>query len=230
MIVPLAYSAEAAARLRRSGANSPSLKLRGISSEALAKEEASGDTLRSGKVLHPDRSWGKKWRATRSSGLSRAKGGGAEGNRTLDLLNAIQALSQLSYGPTEGRTEYRVLSNELKVEKRAEKVKPRSTANTKQALELVAPFYSELITRYSVLTLLAPNQLLGVAASLLGDFDAAEHARHFVHPLSVQEPLDPGEGSPFLDIFLDDEVSVGQGGDLRQMSHADDLMVRCHLL
>jgi hypothetical protein len=29
--------------------------------------------------------------------------GGAEGNRTLDLLNAIQALSQLSYGPTTGR-------------------------------------------------------------------------------------------------------------------------------
>ena len=27
-------------------------------------------------------------------------GGGAEENRTLDLLNAIQALSQLSYGPT----------------------------------------------------------------------------------------------------------------------------------
>ena len=26
-------------------------------------------------------------------------GGGAEGNRTPDLLNAIQALSQLSYGP-----------------------------------------------------------------------------------------------------------------------------------
>ena len=29
-------------------------------------------------------------------------GGGAGGNRTLDLLNAIQALSQLSYGPTRG--------------------------------------------------------------------------------------------------------------------------------
>ena len=28
---------------------------------------------------------------------------GAEGSRTLDLLNAIQALSQLSYGPTGGR-------------------------------------------------------------------------------------------------------------------------------
>jgi hypothetical protein len=26
---------------------------------------------------------------------------GAEGNRTLDLLNAIQALSQLSYGPMQ---------------------------------------------------------------------------------------------------------------------------------
>jgi hypothetical protein len=31
--------------------------------------------------------------------------GGAEGNRTLDLLNAIQALSQLSYGPTDGKTD-----------------------------------------------------------------------------------------------------------------------------
>ncbi len=28
---------------------------------------------------------------------------GAEGNRTLDLLNAIQALSQLSYGPVQRR-------------------------------------------------------------------------------------------------------------------------------
>jgi hypothetical protein len=27
--------------------------------------------------------------------------GGAEGNRTPDLLNAIQALSQLSYGPAD---------------------------------------------------------------------------------------------------------------------------------
>ncbi len=31
---------------------------------------------------------------------ARESNGGAEGNRTLDLLNAIQALSQLSYGPT----------------------------------------------------------------------------------------------------------------------------------
>ena len=72
-------------------ANSPSLKLRGISSEALAKEEASGDTLRSGNVFRPDILWRvimachpKLW------SCSRAKGGGAEGNRTLDLLNAIR--------------------------------------------------------------------------------------------------------------------------------------------
>ena len=33
--------------------------------------------------------------------FGRGEGGGAGGNRTRDLLNAIQALSQLSYGPTE---------------------------------------------------------------------------------------------------------------------------------
>ena len=32
--------------------------------------------------------------------VSRASGGGADRDRTDDLLNAIQALSQLSYGPT----------------------------------------------------------------------------------------------------------------------------------
>ncbi len=36
-----------------------------------------------------------------SGELRQEKNGGAEGNRTPDLLNAIQALSQLSYSPTE---------------------------------------------------------------------------------------------------------------------------------
>ena len=36
------------------------------------------------------------------AGARRAKAGGANRNRTDDLLNAIQALSQLSYGPTSG--------------------------------------------------------------------------------------------------------------------------------
>ena len=39
--------------------------------------------------------------------LSTVKFGGAEGNRTPDLLNAIQALSQLSYSPTgEGSYDF----------------------------------------------------------------------------------------------------------------------------
>jgi len=36
---------------------------------------------------------------------TRESNGGADRDRTDDLLNAIQALSQLSYGPTHGRTE-----------------------------------------------------------------------------------------------------------------------------
>jgi hypothetical protein len=48
------------------------------------------------------------------------KFGGAEGNRTLDLLNAIQALSQLSYGPTQKRLR---MSVELKLRKSDVKVK-----------------------------------------------------------------------------------------------------------
>ena len=33
--------------------------------------------------------------------ISKALSGGARRNRTADLLNAIQALSQLSYGPND---------------------------------------------------------------------------------------------------------------------------------
>src|SRR5437762_234707 len=46
-----------------------------------------------------------------TSRMAREWQSGAEGSRTLDLLNAIQALSQLSYGPTGGkRAESRVCS------------------------------------------------------------------------------------------------------------------------
>jgi hypothetical protein len=63
--------------------------------------KASGDTLRSRKVLHPDISWWKEMAChPKLWSLSRAKDGGADRDRTDDLLNAIQALSQLSYGPT----------------------------------------------------------------------------------------------------------------------------------
>jgi hypothetical protein len=38
--------------------------------------------------------------------------GGAKGDRTPDLLNAIQALSQLSYGPTFG-ADYETRTRDL---------------------------------------------------------------------------------------------------------------------
>src|SRR5439155_10337984 len=77
--------------------------------------------------------------------------------------------------------------------------------------------------------LLPSNQLLGVPSRLLGNFDTAEHARDLVDSLAVRESLNSSEGSAFLDFLLDDEVSVSDGGDLRQVSHADHLMVDCHL-
>src|SRR5262249_11035815 len=48
---------------------------------------------------HP---YGRAWLSWRTAKCLRwrEKKSGAEGSRTLDLLNAIQALSQLSYGPT----------------------------------------------------------------------------------------------------------------------------------
>jgi hypothetical protein len=49
------------------------------------------------------------------------KSGGAEGNRTLDLLNAIQALSQLSYGPTWRKKKWLDVT---RLRERDKKVKP----------------------------------------------------------------------------------------------------------
>ena len=59
----------------------PFVRTSGNNLRSLGGGGGSGDTLR--------------------SGVSRAKGGGADRDRTDDLLNAIQALSQLSYGPTQ---------------------------------------------------------------------------------------------------------------------------------
>ena len=49
--------------------------------------------------------------------------GGADRDRTDDLLNAIQALSQLSYGPTTGR----ILSEQMlsKTRNQSRKVNPQ---------------------------------------------------------------------------------------------------------
>jgi hypothetical protein len=66
----------------------PSPRLRG-SPFALDTPSIQTDYRERKVACHP-----KLWR------IPGAKGGGADGSRTHDLLNAIQALSQLSYGPT----------------------------------------------------------------------------------------------------------------------------------
>jgi hypothetical protein len=43
------------------------------------------------------------------------KGGGAEGVRTPDLLNAIQALYQLSYDPNRSEGESKIVAKIVKI-------------------------------------------------------------------------------------------------------------------
>src|SRR5438309_9981440 len=47
--------------------------------------------------------------------LADSIGGGARRDRTADLLHAMQALSQLSYGPTQGRRNLRTASGLVKL-------------------------------------------------------------------------------------------------------------------
>ena len=138
----------------------------------------------------------------RSSGFKIAKNleviGGAEGNRTLDLLNAIQALSQLSYGPTIGMID--APGAELKLRKRAAKVKSKEIFDPN-------PSHSDL--------LLASHHLFGVPARLLGDLDAAQHARQLGDAVAFGEILNARESPTLFNRFLHHEVSVGHGRDLR---------------
>ena len=58
--------------------------------------------LNSGTIARPDREsgeWARAQTALRQFSIRIDFSGGAEGNRTPDLYNAIVALSQLSYGP-----------------------------------------------------------------------------------------------------------------------------------
>src|SRR5713226_434279 len=70
----------------------------------------------------------------------------------------------------------------------------------------------------------ASDQLARRAAKLVGDFGAAEHPRDLFDPLSLHQRAHAaaGRAAPFF--FFDQEMSVGEGGDLRQMGHAQHLM------
>src|SRR4030095_13978571 len=73
--------------------------------------------------------------------------GGADRDRTDDLLNAIQALSQLSYGPTFGGNECE--ESGVRVRNSIEKVKPCKRVEC-QVSKHAAP---GLITHYLPLTI-----------------------------------------------------------------------------
>src|SRR5271168_1497603 len=61
------------------------------------------------------------------------------------------------------------------------------------------------------------------AAKLLRYF-AAEHPRDFLGPIARLQNRDaaPGRTAPLF--FFDSEMTIGEGGDLRQVSDAQDLM------
>src|SRR6266542_145700 len=121
------------------------------------------------------------------------------------------------------------MSIESKLGNRARKVNLHRTTRKNLPLRRILVPTTQASSLVTSTFLLPSNQLLGVPARLLGNFDTAEHARDLVDSLAVRESLNSGEGSAFLDFLLDDEVSVSDGGDLRQVGHADHLMVDCHL-
>src|SRR5258706_16485845 len=65
----------------------------------------------------------------------------------------------------------------------------------------------------------------GVLASRVGDRLPAEHPRHFLDPIFGSEGPHLRDRPPPLHMLADREVPVGLGRDLRQVGHAEDLMV-----
>src|SRR3990172_9841527 len=69
--------------------------------------------------------------ASKTCGPSLAGAGGARGSRTPDLLNAIQALSQLSYGPKPGCAQGRPAPEPRQGVPRAQGENPRVSLGRK---------------------------------------------------------------------------------------------------
>ena len=57
-----------------------------------------------------------------------------------------------------------------------------------------------------------------------GKGGSAEHASHFFGALVVAKETDRGSGAALLLVLLDQEMLVGERGDLRQVRHAEDLL------
>ncbi len=68
------------------------------------------------------------------------------------------------------------------------------------------------------------DHLRGVLQAGVGDFGAAEHAGDFVGAGAVVEDADAGLRAAVLLALFDGEMLIGEGGDLRQVGDAEDLL------
>jgi hypothetical protein len=71
---------------------------------------------------------------------------------------------------------------------------------------------------------LAGDHLRGVLEAGFGDCCAGEHSGYFVGAGAVVEEGDLGPGAAVGLALVDEEVLVGEGGDLWQMGHAQNLL------
>ena len=59
---------------------------------------------------------------------------------------------------------------------------------------------------------------------------AGDDVRQSVHPALLIQRMDLGIGALVCNIFLNEQMTVGQSGDLCRMRDAEDLMILCALL
>jgi len=68
------------------------------------------------------------------------------------------------------------------------------------------------------------DHLRGVLQAGVGDGCAGEHSGHFVGAGQVVEQANPGFGAAVGFALVDEEMLVGEGGDLGQVGDAEDLL------
>src|SRR5919197_5113450 len=66
------------------------------------------------------------------------------------------------------------------------------------------------------------------AAETIGNYVPTQHPGELVDAPGLVEPADCGPGAPALDLFLDLEMAIGVGRDLRQVRDAENLERRSH--
>ncbi len=70
----------------------------------------------------------------------------------------------------------------------------------------------------------AGNHLRGVLQAGVGDFGAAQHARHFMRSGAIVEDADARLRAAVRLTLFDGQMLIGEGGDLRQMRYTQNLL------